>query len=144
MSVKGRFGVEVLFTDSTVADGAKSLKTIAISHATEYDFGKVAVVAGTVGTAAVVLPVVPTTYKNASGDVVSFASVSRIAFSATGSLPVRLMAQESSVQIDSRASQVAVSELTYQPNETAADEAFEIAVRGTAGTSAYTLVMYGS
>jgi len=144
MSVKGRFGVEVLFTDGTVVDGAKSLKTIAISHATEYDFGKVAVVAGTVGTAAVTLSVAPTTYKNASGDIVSFASVSRIAFAATGSMPVRLLAQESFIQIDSRASQVAVSELTYQPSDDAASEAFEIAVRGTAGTSAYTLVMYGS
>jgi len=137
-NVKGRFGVEVLFTDSTVVDGAKSLKTIAVQHATEYDFGKVAVVAGTVGTAAMTLSVAPTTYKNSSGDIVSFASVSRVAFAASG--PTLVACDGSGTgdfTIYSRAGQVAASDVV----ETAS---FTVNVTGTAGTSAYTLVMYGS
>jgi nitrogenase molybdenum-iron protein alpha/beta subunit len=139
--VKGRFGIDVLFTDSTVAGGAKSLKTITLQHATEYDAGKVAVVSGTCGTAVVSVPVAPTTYRNAAGSLVSFASVSRVAFSATGAAMVACDGSggcgENDWTIYSRAGQVAVSEAV----ETAS---FSINVMGTAGTAAYTLVMYGS
>jgi hypothetical protein len=139
--IKGRFGIDVLFTDSTVAGGAKSLKTITLQHATEYDTGKVAVVSGTCGTAVVSVPVAPTTYRNAAGNLVSFASVSRVAFSATGAAMVACDGSggcgENDWTIYSRAGQVAVSEAV----ETAS---FSINVMGTAGTAAYTLVMYGS
>jgi hypothetical protein len=139
--IKGRFGIDVLFTDSTVAGGAKSLKTITLQHATEYDFGKVAVVTGTAGTAVSTVSVAPTTYQNAAGDVVSFASVSRVAFQADGP---NMVACDGSGgcgiddwTIYSRAGQIAVSEAL----ETSA---FSINVVGTAGTANYTLVMYGS
>jgi hypothetical protein len=139
--IKGRFGVEVLFTDSTVVDGAKSLKTIAVQHATEYDFGKVAVVTGTVGTAVTTVAIAPTTYRNAAGDIVSFSSVSRVAFQASGPTLVACDGVGgcgvNDWTIYSRAGQVAVSEAL----ETVS---FSINVFGTAGTSAYTLVMYGS
>jgi hypothetical protein len=139
--IKGRFGIDVLFTDSTVAGGAKSLKTITLQHATEYDFGKVAVVTGTAGTAVSTVSVAPTTYQNAAGDAVSFASVSRVAFQADGP---NMVACDGSGgcgiddwTIYSRAGQIAVSEAL----ETSA---FSINVVGTAGTANYTLVMYGS
>jgi hypothetical protein len=139
--IKGRFGVEVLFTDSTVVDGAKSLKTIAVQHATEYDFGKVAVVTGTVGTAVTSVAIAPTTYRDAAGDIVSFSSVSRVAFQASGPTLVACDGiggcGNDDWTIYSRAGQVAVSEAL----ETVS---FSINVFGTAGTSAYTLVMYGS
>lgn len=139
--IKGRFGIDVLFTDSTVTGGAKSLKTITLQHATEYDFGKVAVVSGTCGTAVVNVPVAPTTYRNAAGNLVSFASVSRVAFSATGGAMVACDGSggcgENDWTIYSRSGQVAVSEAV----ETTA---FFVNVMGTVGTASYTLVMYGS
>jgi hypothetical protein len=140
MSVKGRFGVEVLFTDSTVVDGANSLKTIAVQHATEYDFGKVAVVTGTAGTADTFVLIAPTTYRNAAGDIVSFSSVSRVAFAASGANLVKLEGFNdvpSSFVCFSRAGQVAVSEAFE-------DDGFQIRVADTAGTSSYTLVLYGT
>jgi hypothetical protein len=149
-NIKGRFGIDVLFTDSTVAGGAKSLKTITLQHATEYDFGKVAVITGTCGTATVTVPVSPNllpllpgtpTYRNAAGSIVQFASVSRVAFQADGP---NMVACDGSGgcgiddwTIYSRAGQIAVSEAL----ETSA---FSISVFGTAGTANYTLVMYGS
>jgi hypothetical protein len=140
-NIKGRFGIDVLFTDSTVAGGAKALKTITLQHATEYDFGKVAVVTGTAGTAVSTVSLAPTSYRNAAGNLVSFANVSRVAFQADGP---NMVACDGSGgcgiddwTIYSRAGQVAVSEAL----ETSA---FSINVVGTAGTSAYTLVMYGS
>jgi hypothetical protein len=133
-NVKGRFGVEVQFNDSTTIGGAKSLKSIALQHSTEYDFGKIAVVTGTVGTAAVSVAVNPTTYRNSAGDVVSFGTVSRVAFSASAPGQVRLSGT-GVFDIYSRAGQVAVSETS---------EAATFEVSTTAGTSAFTLVMYGA
>lgn len=139
--IKGRFGIDVLFSDSTVAGGAKSLKTITLQHAAEYDTGKIAVVSGTCGTAIVNVPISPTTYRDSAGSLVSFASVSRVAFSASGAAMVACDGSggcgENDWTIYSRAGQVAVSEAV----ETAS---FSINVMGTAGTASYTLVMYGS
>lgn len=139
--IRGRFGVDVQFTDSTIVSGAQSLKTLTLQGATEYDFGKVALVSGTCGTAVVAVPVSPTTYRDSGGNAISFASVSRVAFSASGP---NLVACDGSGgcgiedwTIYSRAGQVAVSEAL----ETVA---FSINVYGTAGTAAFTLVMYGS
>jgi len=139
--IRGRFSIDVQFNDSTAAASVQAVKTIAISHATEYDFGKVAVVTGTVGTAVTSVAIAPTTYRDAAGDIVSFSSVSRVAFQASGPTLVACDGiggcGNDDWTIYSRAGQVAVSEAL----ETVA---FSINVFGTAGTSAYTLVMYGS
>ena len=142
MSLTGRFAVDVQFTDSTAADGGvKSLKTAALQHATEYTFGKVAVIAGTCGTAVSVVSISPTTYRDASGSVVSLASVSRVAFAASGATMVACDGSGgcgvNDWTIYSRANQIAVSEAVETTS-------FSINVMGTAGTSAYTLVLYGS
>ena len=141
-SLTGRFAIDVQFTDSTTASGGvKSLKTAALQHATEYTFGKIAVVSGTCGTAVSVVPISPTTYRDASGSVVSFASVSRVAFSASGASMVACDGSggcgENDWTIYSRSNQIAVSEAVETTS-------FSINVMGTAGTAAYTLVMYGS
>lgn len=140
-NVRGRFGIEVSFNDSTVSGGANSMKTITLNHATEYDFGKIAVVTGTVGTAVSTVSIAPTTYRNAAGDIVSFSSVSRVAFQASGPTLVACDGVGgcgvNDWTIYSRAGQVAVSEAL----ETVS---FSINVFGTAGTASYTLVMYGS
>jgi hypothetical protein len=134
-SVRGRFSVDVQFNDSTVVSGAKSLKSVALQHSTEYDFGKVAIVAGTCGsgTAAANIAVSPTTYRNSAGNIVSFATVSRVAFQASAPGQVRL-AGTGNFNIYSRANQVAVSETS---------EPATFSVSTTAGTSAFTLVLYG-
>jgi hypothetical protein len=141
MSILGRVGVDVQFQDKEPGTAVSSIKTIALQHATEYDFGKVAVVTGTVGTATVTLPISPTTYRDAAGSVVSFASISRVAFAATGA---NIVACDGSGgcgvndwTIYSRAGQIAVSEAV----ETSS---FVVNVVGTAGTSSYTLVLYGT
>jgi hypothetical protein len=135
--IRGRFGVEVQFNDSTTIGGAKSLKSVALQHATEYDFGKIAIVSGTCGsgTAAANVAVNPTTYRNSAGNIVSFSStVSRVAFSASAPGQVRC-AGTGNFNIFSRAGQIAVSE-TSEPST--------FSVSTTAGTSAFTLVMYGT
>jgi hypothetical protein len=140
-NVRGRFGVEVSFNDSTVSGGASSMKTITLNHATEYPDGKIAVVTGTCGTAVSTVAIAPTTYRNAAGNIVSFSSVSRVAFQASGPTLVACDGVGgcgvNDWTIYSRAGQVAVSEAM----ETVS---FSINVFGTAGTASYTLVMYGT
>jgi hypothetical protein len=136
--IRGRFSVDVQFNDSTAAASVQAVKSISLQHATEYDFGKVAVVTGTVGTAAVTLPIAPAAYKDSGGDAVSFASVSRVAFAASGpSLVACDGSGTGDFTIYSRAGQVAASDV-------AETTSFTVNVIGTAGTAAYTLVMYGS
>lgn len=130
----GKFHIDVQFTDSVTVSGAKSLKSIALQHATEYSDGKVAIVTGTCGTAAATVSLTPTTYRDSAGDLVSFSSVSRAAFSAAAAGLVKCEGA-GDWHLYSRAGQVAVSESF----ETAS---FSIAT--TAGTSAWTLVLYGS
>lgn len=137
----GKFHVDVQFTDSTTVSGVKSLKSIALQHATEYNFGKVAVVTGTCGTATVSVPLSPSSYRDSSGGLVSFASVSRVAFQADSATLVACDGSggcgENDWTIYSRAGQIAVSEAV----ETSS---FTVNVMGTAGTSAWTLVLYGA
>ena len=133
MSLLGKFAIDVQFTDSATDGGVRSLKTIALQHASEYDSGKIAVVTGTCGTAAVSVPVAPTTYKDSTGAAVSFASISRAAFSADAAGRVKCDGT-GDWTLYSRAGQIAVSE---------AFETASFSISTTAGTSAWTLVLYG-
>lgn len=133
MSLLGKFAIDVQFSDSTTSTGVKSVKTVTLQHATEYDFGKVAIVTGTCGTATVSVPVSPTTYKDSSGAAVSFSSVSRAAFAADAAGRVKCDGT-GDWTLYSRVGQVAVSE---------AFETASFSISTTAGTSAWTLVMYG-
>jgi hypothetical protein len=133
MSLLGKFAIDVQFSDSTTAGGVRSLKTVSLQHASEYDTGRVAVIAGTCGTSAVTVPISPTTYKDATGSAVSFASVSRAAFSADAAGRVKCDGT-GDWTLYSRAGQIAVSE---------SFETASFSISTTAGTSAWTLVLYG-
>ena len=133
MSILGKFAIDVQFTDSTADGGVRSLKTVALQHATEYDTGRIAVLTGTCGTSAVTVAVAPTTYKDSTGSAVSFSSVSRAAFSADAAGRVKCDGS-GDWTLYSRAGQIAVSE---------AFETASFSISTTAGTSAWTLVLYG-
>ena len=134
MAINGRINVDVLFHDT---DGTTSLKVVSLDDSTEYTTGKVAVVSGTVGTAAVLVQTQPTTYKNAAGEFVSFSNVSRIAFAATGK---RLNCSDvNDTFIDSVDGYVATTLVSLPGGDT-----FAVSPDVTAGTASYTLVMYGT
>ena len=142
MSLLGKFAIDVQFADSTIVAGVKSLKTVALQHATEYDTGKVAVLTGTCSTAVINVDCNSPGYRDAAGNLVTFSSISRVAFSATGAELVRCASDQFdgvgyAMTLYSRAGQVAVSECIE-------DNEFEIGVAGTTGTASYTLVLYGS
>jgi hypothetical protein len=141
MSIDGRVAIDVDFSDVNTGSGVQSVKKITLTDTTSYTTGKVAVVTGTVGTAVTSVAIAPTDYRNAAGDIVSFSSVSRVAFAASGANLVRCYGNsdtQGQFALYSRIGQVSVSEAF----ETQAG--FEVRVIGTAGTAAYTLVLYGA
>ncbi len=135
MTLEGRIAVDVSFSDSTSSTGVQSLKRLSLTSTDAYSSGKVAVLTGTVGTASVTLTMSPTTYKDSSGAAVSFTSISRMAFKSSGPASVIDAATESTIPSDGNA--VAV----WSPIGNNGDS---VEVRANAGTSTYTLVIYGS
>lgn len=134
MSVEGTISIDVQFRDTTSSTGVQSLKTVTLRDATEYSTGKVAIVTGTCGTTDVVIQTSPSGYKNADGSAVSFDSVARVVFAATGS-PCRLANDPTGITIESRNSGPAASNVHD-------DDVFRVFT--TAGTASYTLVLYGT
>jgi hypothetical protein len=132
MAIDGRINVDVLFHDT---DGTASLKVVSLEDATTYTAGKVAIVAGTCGTTAVTIATSPSVYRNASGSLVSFSTIERVAFAATPSATVDVYQRIGGGDnvITSRNGQAAVVDT---PGVTF--------VYTTAGTASYTLVLYGT
>ena len=132
MAIDGRINVDVLFHDT---DGTTSLKVVSLEDSTAYTTGKVAIVTGTCGTATVTINVAPSTYRDASGALVSLASVERIAFAATPGANIDTGQRTSGGDnvITSRNGQVSIVDV---PSVSW--------VYTTAGTASYTLVLYGT
>jgi len=135
MNIEGRIAIDVNFADSATSDGVQSLKKISLTDTTSYTTGKVMVVTGTVGTTATAISYAPSTYRDASGNVVSLNSISRIAFAATP------LAYVDATPPGSAADAVVGS----KNNSVAVLDAEAVAyVYTTAGTASYTLVLYGT
>jgi hypothetical protein len=131
MAINGRINVDVLFHDT---DGTTSLKVVSLDDSTEYTTGKVAIVTGTLGTAAATVSISPTTYRNAAGELVSFDAVSRLVTAVTVD-KVRL--ESTSINLTC---------IPGQPNIVTGSlfSDIELIPDGTVTGSSYTLVMYGT
>jgi hypothetical protein len=137
VSIEGRIAIDVNFTDTSTAGGASSVKKISLVDTQAYTSGAVAVVTGTCGTAAVELSVAPTVFRDASGSLVSFTAVSRVAFQSTRK--VHLVSGGGTVICQSDSS-VAVSET----DEITSITPPVVTPQYTSGTAVYTAVFYGT
>lgn len=135
MTLEGRIAVDVSFSDSTSSAGVQALKRLSLTSTDAYSSGKVAVLTGTVGTAAVTLTMNPTTYKDSSGAAVAFTVISRMALKSSG--PAALIDNATSANVPSDGNAVAV----WSPLGNQGDD---VQVQGVGGTCTYTLVIYGS
>lgn len=135
MSLEGRIAIDVAFSDSAAGAGVQSLKRLALTSTDAYSSGKVALLSGTCGTAAVAIAVAPSAYKDSSGSAVSFASVSRFAFAAS-SAAVCSEAAGAGVAI-SGGSRVAICD-----SRSGGTAGFNVSAYS--GTASYTLVIYGA
>jgi hypothetical protein len=135
MSIEGSINVSALFHDK---DGTTSLKVVSLESSTAYTTGKVALLTGTAGTAAVSFSTIgATAYRDASGSLVSFSAVQKVAFSWSGS-SARVLSDlnDNAFVMRSANNAVAVSDATnfnIQPE-----------LSGGVGTGTYTIVLYGT
>ena len=140
MSIEGRIAIDATFNDMDSSGIAHASKTISLTSSTPYTTGKVAVVSGTIGTAQqVFLNLYSTQYRDASGNLVTFAStaISRIAFAFQGAAGQSraLLDNNGTLGLISRDNEVAcasvLSELTG-------------VIESAANTGTYTVVLYGT
>jgi len=134
MSIEGRIAIDVSFSDSTSASGVQSLKRIALTSTEAYSTGKVAVLTGTVGTAAITLAVAPSVYRDASGAFVSFSTITRVAYKSSGF--TSLVDLSTNTTINSDADAVSVTTLN--------DTGDTLQLEAADGTSTYTIMIYGT
>lgn len=130
MTIEGRIAIDVGFTDLHTASSVQNAQRITFTSTDSYSSGKVAVVSGTLGTAAVSVALQPTTFRDASGSLVSFNNVSRVV--GQTSRPCQFDdIFGSSVKAQTLCLFGGGDELTITPGY-------------TAGTATYTVFLYGS
>ncbi len=140
MSIEGRINIDCLFHDK---DGTASLKVVSLQDSKEYTTGKVAFVSGTVGTTAVTFLTsdaggAASTYRDASGQLVSLSSFSKVVIKATAqNRPLIMTDQDSGSAISVPAEEVLVYPCGISPND-------GVTVRSVSGTAAYTIILYGT
>lgn len=132
-TVRGKYSLDVAFTDATTESSVSSLKSIALQQASEYTDGKVVIVSGTVGTAAATVAMSPSTYKDSTGTVVSLSAPSWYAFQASA------LARCDEIGGDG----VACSADGFVTASVATGGTAGFSIYADAGTASYTLVVYG-
>lgn len=140
MSIEGRINIDCLFHDK---DGTASLKVVSLQDSREYTTGKVAIVSGTAGTTAVTFAssdagYAVSTYRDASGALVSLSSITKVVIKATTqNRPLILTDQDSGNAISVLPDEVLVYPCGISPND-------GVTVRSAAGTGTYTIILYGT
>lgn len=133
MSIEGRINVDVLFHDK---DGTASLKVVSLQDSQAHASGKVAIVSGTCGTAAVTIQAAPTIYRDSSGSLVSFSEINRFVIK-SGSRG--LLVTNPVTSLDANATSVISQSIADL------DDSGQLpTIRTNAGTTTYTIVMYGT
>ena len=140
MSIEGRIAIDVGFTDTYTASVVQSVQRISLTSTDSYATGKIAVLSGTASTASLQLDSysVTPTYRDSSGNVVTFNVIRRIMFSWSGTNQRTLTDSEyNNFKLLSSAGAVSLTE--FAPSDTVAP----LISSGT-GTGTYTIVLYGT
>jgi hypothetical protein len=135
-TVTGSITVGVEFRDGTAATGVQSVNVVSMRDAVELTGGVVAVVSGTVGAALISLPLRPTTYRNAAGNLVSINNVTTLALRGTAGVNA-LEAGPARISVRTTGTRAACG----YASGTGATNIF---LSANTGTAAYTCVMYGT
>lgn len=134
MAVSGTVNVSASFVDTDESTGVVSEKKVSLASANTASGGKVALVTGTCGTAVVNVDLTSLGYRDAAGDVVSLSIVQRMALKANPGAFAEFV--DSGEKLKSLCDRVSI-ECVQNTDDT-------IHVYTTAGTSTYTLLLYGS
>ena len=134
MAVSGTVNVSASFVDTDESTGVVSEKKVSLASADVHTGGKVALVTGTCGTAVVNVDLTSLGYRDAAGDIVSLDIVQRMALKANPGAFAEFI--DSGEKLKSLCDRVSI-ECVQNTDDT-------IHVYTTAGTSTYTLLLYGS
>lgn len=134
MSLDGNVSVVFDFNETSSASNVDSLKKVRLASNESYTAGKIAVVSGTISTTVQNVDLTSLTYRDASGELVTFTNIDRIALVSSRSAYVELV--DTGTKIHSDNSKVSVS-CVHNTDDT-------LRVYTTSGTSSYTLALYGS
>jgi hypothetical protein len=132
MSIEGRINIDCLFHDK---DGTASLKVVSLQDSKEYTTGKVAIVTATVGTSQTGFNTYATSYRDSSGSLVTFSTLSRVVFSYSGSTAKKLNDIEGNFLLSSRNSEPAASSISGN---------VDAVIEPGSGTGTYTIILYGT
>jgi hypothetical protein len=109
------------------------MKVLTLTSTDSYSTGKVVVLTGTCGTVATTVAIAPTTYRDSAGSLVSFSSVSRIAFGASANAT----ATTPSEIVRAAGDRVSVTDCTGFTSGS-------VSIAAASGTATYKLVLYGA
>jgi hypothetical protein len=142
MSIEGRIAIDVSFADSATSDGVQSLKKISLADTTSYTTGKVAILAGTCGTAAVTVATLgeAVDFKDAIGSAAVFSSFTRLALSSPQAVLMTGTGKYENLAMASQGGNGAVGNMppsVFSPSGS-------LAVQSFSGTASYTIVLYGT
>ena len=132
MSIEGRINIDCLFHDK---DGTASLKVVSLNDSQEYTTGKVAIVSGTIGTSQVSFNTYVPAYRDSSGSLVTFSTLSRVVFSYSGSTAKKLNDIDGNFLLSSRNNEPAASSVTGN---------VDAVIDPGSGTGTYTIILYGT
>ena len=131
MSVEGRISVDVVFHDR---DGTNAVNVVTLAKSDGYSSGKVAIFEGVASTSATSIFTAPSAYRGPNGEIVGIGQPQRIAFLASPAAVV-----EFGNGIGGDASLLCNDASPCLANT----DGQSFWVYTTAGTSSYTLIVYG-
>lgn len=131
MTINGRINLDAIFHDTA---GTASISVVSMHEAEEYSGGVVAVMTRTASGVVQSLPVQPTTYRNAAGDLVTFGGISR----------VLIRSNSGTVVYADQVNSVVITSGKTVSLETAIDQdPTSISIYADGGTASYTIVLIG-
>jgi hypothetical protein len=134
MALNGTINVSMSFVDTASSTGVESEKKASLASADVYTSGKVAVVTGTVGTAAQNIDLSDLDYRDAAGNLVTMSYVDRAGFISENEAFVNFV--DIDIKLHATDNHMAIS-CVHNTDDT-------VNVYTTNGTSSYTLLLFGS
>ena len=132
MSINGRISIDAIFHDT---DSTASINVLSLNESQEYSSGVVAVITGTASGVQQNLPVSPTTYRNAAGNLVEVGNLFHVVLKSNSGTVVYADL---------------VNSVVVPPGKTASfatDFPFtgdDISIYADGGTASYTIILIGS
>lgn len=131
MSINGRINIDAVFHDT---DGTASISVVSLNDSLEYSTGVVAIMTRTANSVIHTVPLTPSTYPDATGQPVSFASVDHVVLKSNYG---NIVYNDGYVSMNLQPGEVS----SFPVRFSVADDFMEIFA--DIGTGSYTIILHG-